>query len=33
MLKTKNNVTLINSDNLIENNTNKIINKIKNLTQ
>lgn len=33
MLKTKNNVTIINSDNLIENNTNKIINKIKNLTQ
>ena len=33
MMKTKNNVTIINSDNLIENNTNKIINKIKNLTQ
>ena len=33
MLKRKKNVTIINSDNLIENNTNKIINKIKNLTQ
>ena len=33
MLKRKKNVTIINSDNLIENNTNKIINKIKNLIQ